>query len=536
LDFNWVINFNKTIMKNILSLSLLFVLFLSGCIYYRSAEIAVMTDESVNTIVKYKPLILLGKSMYSEPKKLNNFKVENGVISGEVTNYGGSYRYRGQKSFLRGNFREALSVTHLTTNKELVNGPITLALSDVKGGQVYEKAPGLTALTTVGVTAGATAGGLLVFLIIACNCPHVAVINPDGTENFQGSMFPGSMFKMLERSDKLVLSNLEPNAEGATEIKVYNELEEVQYLDNIQLTGVSHSYGNLGLNEKGELIAFNQGALPVSAKAQNGVDVLQALSARDDVDYNFDEVGIEEELNSVELTFNTKNIGDIAQLVIRGQQSEWLEQTAEYFFQQFGTYFPTWVDKMNDGDADKYNQNAIDQGISMNTYVKQNGEWQYVGSFNNVGTVAKRDITLPIDLSAFGDEVEVKLESAHAFWNVDQVSLTSEWSTELNTTEFSALSAVNELGEDVSATIAAVDKNYVTQARKGTYTTVHFDVPKDFEGNLVLNAGGYYNHVRDYKNKPNKKYLKDLKNTELSTHKMSRLLRMYALLESASKN
>ena len=527
-------------MKKILSLSLLFVLFLSGCIYYRSTEIAVVTDESINTIVKYKPLVLLGKNLYSEPKRIDNFKVNDGVITGNLSNYSGTYRYSGQNSFLKNKFKDALVVTYLTTNKELVNGPITLTIADINGGQIYERNQGKTALATagvtVGVTAGASVGALFVLVIIACNCPHVAVINPDGTENFQGSMFPGSMFKMLERSDKLVLSNLEPNSEGSTEIKVYNELEEIQYIDNIQLNGISHNYENLGLNEKGKLIAFNQGALPVSAKAQNGVDVLQALSARDDVDYNFDEVGTEEELNSVELTFNTKNIGDKAQLVIRGQQSKWLEQTAEYFFQQFGTYFPTWVDKMNNGDADKYNQNAIDQGISMNTYVKQNGEWQYVGSFNNVGTVAKRDITLPIDLSAYGDEVEVKLECAHAFWNVDQVSLTSEWSTELKTTEFPALSAVNELGEDVSATIAAVDKNYVTQATKGTYTTVQFDVPQDFKGNLVLNAGGFYNHVRDYKNEPNKKYLKDLKNTKLSTHKMSRLLSIYAILETASKN
>ena len=531
-------------MKKILSLSLLFVLFLSGCIYYRSTEIAVVTDESINTIVKYKPLVLLGKNLYSEPKRIDNLKVNDGVITGNLSNYSGRYLYSGQNiSFLKNKFRDALVVTYLTTNKELVNGPITLTLADINGGLIYERDPGKTALATAGVTVGVTAGAfvgavvvLVIRAIIACNCPYVAVINPDGTENFQGSLFPGSMFTMLERNDNLVLSNLQPSASGAIEIKVYNELEEVQYIDNIQLTGVNHDYENLGLNELGELIAFNKGTLPISAKAQNGVDVLQSLSARDDIDYSFDEVGTEEELNSIELTFNTKNVGDKAQLVIRGQQSEWLEQTAEYFFQQFGTYFPTWVDKMNDGDSDKYNQNAIDQGISMNAFVKQNGEWQYVGSFNNVGTVAKRDITLPIDLGAFGDEVEVKLECAHAFWDVDQVSLTSEWSTDLDTQPFAMESAINEKNENVLESLESADKNYVTQAEKGTYTMLKFDVPQDFEGSLVLNAGGYYNHVRDYKNEPNKKYLKDLKNTKLSTHKMSRLLSIYALLETASKN
>ena len=523
-------------MKKLFSLSLLLVLFLSSCIYYRATEVAVISDESISSLVKYKSRVLVANDIYAKPKIIRDFKFEDGIITGRLEEINFKYNYHGQRVFLRQKFPEAYPVLHLTTQQNLRADSFSLPFDQIKYGQIYEKARGLNIAATTGVAAAGTAVGLGVFLIIACNCPYVAVIDSSGAENFQGSLFPGSMFTMLERNDNLVLSNLQPSASGAIEIKVYNELEEVQYIDNIQLTGVNHDYENLGLNELGELIAFNKGTLPISAKAQNGVDVLQSLSARDDIDYSFDEVGTEEELNSVELTFSTKNVSDKAQLVIRGQQSKWLEQTAEYFFQQFGTYFPTWVDKMNDGDSDKYNQNAIDQGISMNAFVKQNGEWQYVGSFNNVGTVAKRDITLPIDLSAFGDEVEVKLECAHAFWDVDQVSLTSEWSTELKTTKFPALSAVNELGEDVSATIAAVDKNYVTQAEKGTYTMLKFDVPQDFEGSLVLNAGGYYNHVRDYKNEPNKKYLKDLKNTKLSTHKMSRLLSIYALLETASKN
>jgi len=523
-------------MKKTISFLLPVVLFLSGCIYYRSAEMTEVSQESLSTMVKYKPEVIIGRAHYTTPKLIKNFKLKDGIITGDLTDYYGDLRYRGQDYFHRYKFRSALRVVHLTTDKALNNGPITLPLTDVNMGQVYEKATGMSVLATSGVVIGGTAVGLTTLLIIACNCPYVAVMNPDGTENFQGSLFPGSMFTMLERNDNLVLSNLKPNAEGATEIKVYNELEEVQYIDNAELVGVRHSFVNLGVNEQGELIAFNEGEKPKTAIAQNGISVLQALSARDDVDYSFNEVGTDDKLNSVELTFNTTDLSDKAQLVIRGQQSKWLEQTAEYFFQQFGTYFPTWVDKMNDGDADKYNQNAVDQGISMNAYVKQNNEWEYIGSYQNVGTVAKRDITLPIDLSGFGDEVEIKLECAHAFWDVDQVSLTSEWSTALDTQSFVLKSAVNEKNENVLEDLAAADKNYVTQNQKGTYTMLTFDVPQDFEGNLVLNAGGYYNHVRDYQNKPNKKYLAELKNTKLSTHKMSRLLSTYALLQLASAN
>lgn len=521
-------------MKKTVALFLLFVLFLSGCIYYRSAEMTEVSRASLSTMVKYKPEVIIGRNIYSKPKVIRNFKLEDGIITGELGEYYEEIRYRGQDFFARNKFRSALRIVHLSTNKELNNGPFSIAISDVNAGQIYERAPGMTALATGGTTLVTAATGLTVALIIACNCPYVAVMNPDSTENFQGSLFPGAMFTMLERSDKLVLSNLQPNALGTTEIKVYNELEEVQYIDNVELMGISHSYSDLGVNELGELIAFNVGEIPKTAVAQNGVDVVRALSARDEVDYSFDEVGTEEKLNSVELTFNTQNLGDNAQLVIRGKQSKWLEQTAEHFFQQFGTYFPTWVDKMNTGNANKYTQNAVDQGISMNAYVKVNMEWQYIGSYQNVGTVAKRDVTLPIDLSRFGDEVEIKLSCAHAFWDIDQVSLTSQWSTELDTQSFILKSAINEKNENVESTLASADKNYVTQAKKGTYTRLNFDVPQDFEGDLVLLAGGFYNHKRAYENEPNKKYLKELKNTKLSTHKMSRMLSIYALLHTAS--
>jgi hypothetical protein len=519
-------------MKKLLIFSLLFSLSFSGCNYYRIAEISVITDESLHTIAKYKPTVFIGNDMYYKPKQIKNFKVENGVITGDIAPLSTPYTYNGKNVFLRKRFPNALDVTHLSTNQDLKDGPITLPITDLRRGQVYEKARGVSALTTVGSAVGAVTGGLIIVLAIACNCPYVAVLNPDGTENFQGSLFPGSMFKMLERSDNLVLSGLEPNADGATEIKVYNELEEVQYIDNMQLLGVNHTYENLGLNENGELIAFNPGELPLTAIAQNGKDVLQAISIRDDVDYDFDEVGTDDQLNSLELTFNTKKLGKNGQLIIRGQQSKWLEQTAEYFFQQFGTYFPTWVEKMNDGDAKKYNQNAIDEGISMNAYVKRNGAWEYVGSYQNVGTVAKRDVTLPIDLSRFGDEVEIKLECAHAFWNVDQISLTSEWSTTLETTAFTMVSAINERSEDVLKTVSTADQEYVTQAQKGTFTTMKFDVPTEFKGSMVLNAGGYYNHVRNYESKPNKKYLKEMKDTKLSTHQLSRALNLHLQLAS----
>jgi hypothetical protein len=531
--------------KVLLPILITALIFISGCTFYKQIPVTEITKESITTLKSYKPIVLFSNGVDQTPYVMTRIQITNDSIRGylSVQPYYTNKIY--SPTVTKSNLPQASNILYLQTSSTLAEGDAVLALNNLVYGNVYEKDVAKSAAGTAGVAGGSTAlvgvavvGAIILFTVAVynaiCNCPYVAIINPDGTESFQGSLFPGSIFKMLKRRDNLVLSNQQKAENGLMEIKVYNELEEVQYIDNVELLGINHSFNYLGLNQENELIAFNQGELPIAAKAQNGVDVLTAITKRDDVDYNFDEVGTDEQLNSLELTFNTKNIQPNAQLVIRAQQSKWLEQTAEVFFQQFGTYFPKWVNEMNDGDASKYNQNTKDQGISLNAYAKKNGKWEYIGSYQNVGTVAKRDITLPIDLSSYGEQVEIKLECAHAFWDVDQVSLTDEWKTDLQTTSFSIASAVNEKGEIVKDIISETDNKYVTQERKGTFTTINFEVPQEFEGSLVLNANGYYNHVRDYTTKPNRKFLKEMKKTELSTHQLSRTLSLYSQLQLAN--
>jgi len=529
-------------MKKILLISITALLFISGCTFYKQVAVKEINKESITTLKSFKPIVLLSNGIHQVPYVMTQIQVINDSIKGYLKQepYYSEYIYN--TSVRKKKLPNATRILYLQTETTLAEGEAIIALNNLAYGNTFEKDVAKSTLGTVGIIVGAAtviipvtyAVVIIVFFATLCNCPYVAIINPDGTESFQGSLFPGSIFKMLKRTDNLVLGNHQKAENGLMEIKVYNELEEVQYIDNVELLGINHSFNYLGLNQENELIAFNQGELPITAKAQNGVDVLTAITKRDDVDYNFDEIGTDDKLNSLELTFNTKNLQPNAQLVIRAQQSKWLEQTAEVFFQQFGTYFPKWVNEMNDGDANKYNQNAKNQGISLNAYAKKNGTWEYIGSYQNVGTVAKRDITIPIDLSSYGEQVEIKLECAHAFWDVDQVSLTSEWNTDLQTTSFSVVSAVNEKGEIVKDIISKIDNKYVTQAKKGTFTTVKFEVPEEFEGSLVLNASGYYNHVRDYKEKPNRRFIKEMESTELSTHQLSRILTLYSQLQLAA--
>jgi hypothetical protein len=521
-------------MKKTIIILLSIIILIPGCIYYKQVNVKTINQESLQAINKYKPTILISKGLEDSPLQLTEYLISKDTLYGKLVTPSTDYSYI-QPTFLRKKMPGAKKLIHLKTGTEVKPGFVAIPFTGLKSGLVYEDAIGLSVLSTTALVGGTTFVGGFIFLLIACNCPYVAVLNPDGTSTFQGSLFPGAMFKMLERTDNLVLSNVQQPQNNTLQIKVYNDQEEVQHIDHIELLGLNHNYDVTGLDNEHNLIAYNRGIRPTKAITSAKEKVLSEIVKEDEIEYNFEGSTSQEALSSLYLTFKTNDLKDNSQLVIRAQQSDWLETTAETFFQQFGEKFPNWVDKMNDADREKYDNNAIEQGISLNAYVKNQGKWEYLGSYENVGTVAKRDMALPIDLSKYNDEVEIKLECAYGFWNLDAISLTDEWSSDITTQSFKLDQASNQDGVDVLQELGKVDEEYVTQPQKGTFTSLSFNVPNDFKGTYVLNATGYYNHERNYAQNMNKKYLRQMKKSELSTHQLSMLLKQYQVLAKANE-
>ena len=169
----------------------------------------------------------------------------------------------------------------------------------------------------------------------------------------------------------------------------------------------------------------------------------------------------------------------------------------------------------------------------MNVYLKIHNTWKYIGSYANIGTVADRMSTLPMNLKGFKGNVSIKLESAHKFWTLDQVFLTSDWTSELKTIQLPLLSAINQNGNDVSKMIIKTDKNYVTNKDSGTYVNLKYSVPSNITGTLVLQSSGYYNHSRNYNTKPNMAVLSDLNRVKYGFHSISRLISLQTELLEA---
>jgi len=493
-----------------------------------------ITPSSIGAMAKQKKFVTI-KGANAEQYLVSDLKIEDDIISGNLkpTSQNG---HVDKKIFRVRKERNAKSYLHLYTDQRISEGLNTLAIADITRAETHRYEAISSTITTLAILAVAAVPLAYLYVYLVCGCPHVSTVNSDGSTEFHGSLFPGSIFKSLERKDYLVLDNLQPDDEELIKIKISNDLEEIQFIDQVELLSVKHDKSKIGLADNKELVAFNYGVSPYGAKSQIGNSVKERIASIDDSMYNFDHPANDKSLNSLELSFLKRDLNDDALLVINAEQTKLMEQTAEVFFNQFGTDFPKWVDQMNHADPSNYKKNAIKQGIALNAYIKIQNKWEYIGSFNNAGTAAKRDLAIPVDLTNTEEVIKIKLESAYGLWSIDHVTLTTDFRKGLVTNKLEILTATNQDDVDVRKQLVGVDEINVQQSKEGTYTMLEFKAESDKQVTYILSGTGYYNHLRSYDNKPNRKILKKMRNNKFSTHELAQTVQLYSDMHLASNN
>lgn len=479
-----------------------------------------------------RPIIHLyhGNKTYAMTNYSFSGEGESAVIMGTLSEVP-AYAIPEQPSFLRNKLPDNVKpiineIMHLYTDIEPQEGEMTLALKDIQQVIYHQNNTAANVLVNTGVGIVSAVAGFAIFLAIACNCPRVYAMGPEGPV-MQGSLFTGAISKSLERTDYLPLQGLDRRGKQL-EITVANELPEKEYLDHLQLLKVRPTPGaSLGMDaSSGQLFEYQSLQPAIAASSVDGRDLLARVKAQDEQVYNFDDQAYAEDLNSAVFTFDKSALQqDQAQLVVQVRQTEWLETVAEYFFQQFGNEFDRWVEMMDKVPADKYNERVAERGMSMNAYLKTAEGWKPVGTFHNAGVVQQKTMGLHLDLSQIaGDEVQIKLTSAHRFWELDQIGLSEDARSLTGYETVPLLGATNEQGEDIGALIQAQDQNYQILPDQQSAINLVFANTAAEDEIYVLQGTGYYHHLRDYTHEPNKPLLKAMKKGELTTHQLSQML------------
>ncbi len=365
-------------------------------------------------------------------------------------------------------------------------------------------------------------------LAIACACPQVESNNENETQ-FHGSLFPGSIFKSLERHDYLILENTLLSDADDLNLKVSNDLPEIEYIDQLELLEINHDgYTNLGLSNENQFVAYNEPISPIFHTEELSKNVVKALEYQDDITYDFDQIDSYEELNKITLKFERSKFTENTKLIISGKQSQWLEVVADYIFLNIGKAYDNWVKRKDKSSGEKWKKKNIKQGVALNVYLKINDAWEYVGSHHDAGTLDMRTLVMNLNLEKVNSQyVEIKLESAYKIWEIDYVGLSNDWSTDftINTIHFE--SAVDQNNNDVLPAIKYTDEIYHVQNGSGTFIDLHAkSISNKSHTSLALHGSGYYHHVRDYEHKPDLKFFVQLKD-KLGIQDVSRALDEY---------
>ena len=466
--------------------------------------------------------------------ELRNYTIEDKVVTGELVKIQG-FPIPEEKIFRSGKIpssqRKVFQRTlYVVSDGPLEEGSLSINIDDINMLNRYQTEYVTSILANGAIGLGVLVAGTAIFVAIACNCPRVYALDSDGNEHLQGPLFTGAIAKSFERRDLLPIKDIDQNMEEVV-LKVVNELPEDEFINELKLFKTTHQADyQIGMDASEELFEFKTLTTPDEAVSINGWDLTEKVNEADDLFYEFEDDTYLEELNSAIFTFNKpQNARAKIKLVIHGRQTQWLEQVTESFFRLYGTDFDKINKRIDKIPISLYNRNMARNGISMNAYIMTKNGWSKLGVFKNAGTVKKLFLGMDLDLSQIkGEKIKIKLEAAFRFWELDQIGITQDWKMLNNYEEVPLKSAINEVGDDVSALIQSVDNQYVVQADNGTFIELTYDNQLNDSEIYVLQGTGYYHHKRNYTHKPENKAIRAIKSKgKLAAHELSILLHDY---------
>lgn len=144
---------------------------------------------------------------------------------------------------------------HFYTN-EIINkdnSQVIIPFASIGKMEVYQPDTGMKVLSILGFTVGSLAFVAILIAALKSSCPFI-YIKDGNSYSFAGELYPGAILPSLERDDYIALPGFNPKNEEY-ELKITNELLEIQYTDLTQLIVVKKkilnllNFPSLGLNQ-----------------------------------------------------------------------------------------------------------------------------------------------------------------------------------------------------------------------------------------------------------------------------------------------
>jgi hypothetical protein len=409
-----------------------------------------------------------------------------------------------------------------------ISHPLVLPLSAVEKIEVIENDKQRTRTSYAWGAVGITLGAALVVVAIAAiisaslneddpqpapsssegSCPYISTLNGDEFE-LQGEIYSGAIYPALQKDDYLPLKMTAEN--GAYNLKISNDLREIQYTDFADLVVAEHDKNvRLLVDPQGNMHSVMQPQLAATASLNNNIDVSKELSK---IDYNsclFKDDNGPQNNQDLYLVFDNSLAKTKGKLIINARTSSWFIYLYNEFTKGFGSRYNSWVKEQEKKPASELQKWIDEQNIPLTISVKTANGWKEVNKLTSIGPLLNREVVIPLD-NATGEKVEVKISGGYLFWELDYAAIDYSDDAPFTLHEIKPYEAINEKGLSVLPELQNADKKYMVQQTFGDSTMIKYKEAIPTVGmaqTFFFHTSGYYNHPREHTGTPKVGFLK----------------------------
>lgn len=374
-----------------------------------------------------------------------------------------------------------------------------LAFADLIRSSETPKKTGLSVAALVFGILAMIVGIWWIMVIRTSSCPHVYSFDGEeyviDADPLSGSLFRGAESRDMDRLEKIVA------VDGEYRLKVINERQEIDYLNDLSLQVVDHDERSEVLpTQEGELVGVFAAAVPLACQDGRGRDVLDGLLAEDGEMFSsqagdFSPDAAEEPLEQVTCTFAAPD-AERAVLVVRGHNTQFAADVFAAYLAEMGSGLDELLRSME--DCDDYPQYVSDQmdllGLHLGIEVWDGGRWVRAGRLGAIGPAVIRSQAAYVDIPAgVGEQVQVRFGMAPLLWELDQVLLGQ--GREVEELVLQPTLARSDAGNETTGELTDRDDARVV-LQTGEYVEVRFDAPpgptEGLRRSVILSISGYY--------------------------------------------
>ncbi len=435
-----------------------------------------------------------------------------------VKGRGGNYKFKKTSPI----DRQVLNEVHfyIPTDTTARLGQYTLALNKIQKIEILEKDTKRTTNSYVigglGVALGTIALVSVIIIATKSSCPFVSAYDGDRF-SLQGEIYGGAIYPQLARHDYMPL-RMEPLSNGSLQLKISNELQEHQYTDIADLWVITHDKNARVLaDEQGNLYNVIAPQTPVTARLNDAREVTAALLKEgDNVMLYMDDTLTADAGNEVVMKFSKPANNNSGKLMLSLKNSYFLDLLYGELAKGFGNYYGTYIKQQHKKSAAELLKWVKDQKIPLEVSLRTKDGWKKITDITTIGPLATRDIIVPLDLvNTAGSYIEIKLSSGFLFWEIDYAAVDYSAENTFSIQKISPAKAIDEQGKNILPELLKEDAVYLAQPDIGNTATITYKpgLLKD-EGKTrtyILHTKGYYEHVRNFSNKPDVAFLNQFK-------------------------